>query len=55
MAIRLKYGNTNTYLEPLEYLDAYEENMALQSDWNMIMSHTPQVIYYAHANEKRFM
>lgn len=42
-------------LEPLEYLDAYEENMALQRDWNMIMSRKPQVIYYAHANEKRVM
>lgn len=42
-------------LEPLEYLDAYENNIALQSDWKIVMSHKPKVIYYAHANEKRFM
>lgn len=42
-------------LEPMEYLDAYEENVALQSDWEMIMNYKPEVIYYAHANEKRFV
>lgn len=41
-------------LEPVEYLDAYEENAALQSDWKLVMSYCPKVIYYAHANEKRF-
>ena len=39
----------------MEYLDAYEENVALQGDWEMIMNHKPEVIYYAHANEKRFV
>lgn len=42
-------------LEPMEYLAAYEENIALQSDWQMIMRYKPQVIYYAHANEKCLM
>lgn len=42
-------------LEPMEYLDAYEENVALRSDWKLIMSYKPKVIYYAHANEKRFV
>ncbi|MDE6686103.1 MAG: MBL fold metallo-hydrolase [Lachnospiraceae bacterium] len=42
-------------LEPMEYLDAYEENAALQSDWKIVMSYRPKVIYYAHANEKRFV
>ncbi len=42
-------------LEPIEYLDAYEQNVALQSDWKLIMSYKPKVIYYAHANEKRFV
>lgn len=42
-------------LEPMEYLDAYEENAALRSDWELVMSHKPKVIYYSHANEKRFV
>lgn len=41
-------------LEPIEYLDAYEENIALGNDWKHIMSYHPKVIYYAHANEKHF-
>ncbi len=41
-------------LEPMEYLDAYVENTALQNDWKLIMSYHPKVIYYAHANEKHF-
>lgn len=42
-------------LEPIEYLDAYDENRALQNDWERIMSHEPKIIYYAHANEKHFV
>lgn len=42
-------------LEPKEYLDAYEKNIALQNDWNLIMSYHPKIIYYAHANEKHFV
>ncbi len=42
-------------LEPMEYLDAYEGNVALQSDWKFVMNYKPKVIYYAHANEKRFV
>ena len=42
-------------LEPMEYLDAYEESVDLRSDWKLIMSYKPKVIYYAHANEKRFV
>lgn len=38
-------------LEPMEYLDAYEDNKALQSDWELVMSYNPKVIYYAHYNE----
>lgn len=39
-------------LEPIDYLYAYEENTALKSDWELIMSCNPKRIYYAHANEK---
>lgn len=42
-------------LEPIEYLVAYEENIALQNDWKLVMSYHPKVIYYAHANEKHFV
>ena len=39
-------------LEPIEYLDAYEGNSKLKSDWNLVMNYNPKRIYYAHANEK---
>lgn len=39
-------------LEPLEYLNAYGENAKLKQDWQLIMSHDPKTVYYAHANEK---
>ena len=39
-------------LEPIEYLGAYDENVSLKADWELIMSFKPKLIYYAHANEK---
>lgn len=42
-------------LEPMEYIDSYEENAALKDDWKLIMSYKPKAIYYAHANEKHFI
>lgn len=39
-------------LEPVEYLGAYEENVKLKADWELVMSYNPKLIYYAHANEK---
>ena len=39
-------------LEPMEYMDGYEENKALQSDWEKVMSFSPRVIYYGHASKK---
>lgn len=39
-------------LEPIEYLGAYEGNERLRQDWELVMSYNPQIIYYAHANEK---
>ena len=41
-------------LEPLEYLEAYEDNKALKADWDALLSATPQRIIYAHANERTF-
>ena len=41
-------------LEPLEYLDAYDNNAALECDWERVMSYHPKVVYYSHANEKIF-
>jgi len=40
-------------LEPIEYLAAYDDNTALKEDWERVMSYSPKVIYYSHANEKR--
>ena len=41
-------------LEPLEYLDAYEEQAALKKDWEHIEAFHPKTIYYAHRPEKKF-
>lgn len=40
-------------LEPLEYLDAYKDNVALRNDWGEILKQKPSLLLYAHANEKR--
>ncbi|MBQ9662654.1 MAG: MBL fold metallo-hydrolase [Oscillospiraceae bacterium] len=38
-------------LEPLAYLEGYDGNLALKSDWEKIMHRHPKRILYAHANE----
>ena len=39
-------------LEPLDYLEAYNDNPALKTDWDRIMCYHPKKIFYAHAPEK---
>lgn len=39
-------------LEPLEYLEAYEDNVPLKRDWEHILSFKPKKIFYAHVSEK---
>ena len=39
-------------LEPLDYLDAYQDNPALKDDWNKILNLKPRRLLYAHANER---
>ena len=41
-------------LEPMEFMDGYDENKALQSDWEKVMSFSPRVIHYGHSLERRF-
>ena len=41
-------------LEPIEYLNAYENNIKLKDDYRNVMSYNPKLIYYAHINEKVF-
>ena len=41
-------------LEPLEHLEAYEENVALKRDWEYILSFHPKRVFYAHAPKKVF-
>ena len=41
-------------LEPIEYLDCYEENIKLKNDWELILSYNPKVINYSHINKKIF-
>jgi len=40
-------------LEPFEYIEAYEENAQLKSDWEHILSFSPKRIFYAHIPEKK--
>ena len=42
------------HLEPLEYLEAYEDNKKLKADWDTLLRADPKRIIYAHANEKSF-
>ena len=35
-------------LDPIEYIEAYENNTALKNDWDLITSYNPKIIYYAH-------
>ena len=39
-------------LEPADYIDGYDENVALKKDWKNINSFSPRVIHYGHANDK---
>lgn len=39
-------------LEPIDYLDAYDDNVGLKEDWELVMSYNPTKIFYAHANER---
>ena len=39
-------------LEPIEHIGGYEQNEALKKDWDLILSYSPKVINYAHANKK---
>lgn len=35
-------------LEPLPFIDAYEDNPLLKKDWETILSHEPKNIYFGH-------
>ena len=39
-------------LEPMAFMDGYEKNKALQSDWEKVMRLSPRVIHYGHAPKK---
>jgi len=39
-------------LEPMEYIDGYEKNSALKSDWEKVMSFSPRAIHYGHSPKK---
>ena len=40
-------------LDSSEYLEAYDDNTALQSDWDLIMSLHPKTVFFAHRPEKK--
>ena len=42
-------------LEPIDFLDAYEDNPGFEKDWSRVMNYKPKRILYAHVNEKVMM
>lgn len=39
-------------LEPAQFIDGYENNLALQNDWQEIMKHNPKITHYGHSNSQ---
>ena len=39
-------------LEPYEYLEAYEDNTVLKSDWEKIFTHRPKRVFFAHMPQR---
>ena len=39
-------------LEPRSYIDAYENNLALENDWKRLAAYKPEVIHFGHTNEQ---
>lgn len=39
-------------LEPFEYIEVYEENEKLKSDWEHILSFQPKRVFYSHRPER---
>lgn len=39
-------------LEPINYVDAYENNLSLRTDWELVMSYAPKTIHYAHVGDQ---
>ncbi len=37
-------------LEPAQFVDGYENNLALKTDWENIMKCNPKTVYFGHAN-----
>ena len=38
-------------LEPLDYVDAYDDNKLLKDDWETILVKKPNIIYFSHQKE----
>ena len=38
-------------LEPFEYIDAYEDNLLLKTDWELLLSFKPKRILFSHRPE----
>lgn len=40
-------------LPPIDVADGYDDDM-IKKSWDLIISYSPKVVYYGHANERRF-
>ena len=39
-------------LDPIDFIDSYDDNQKLNESWKRILYFQPKVIYYGHANER---
>ncbi len=39
-------------LEPMQFIEAYENNIALKKDWENVCGFNPSIIYFGHINEQ---
>lgn len=41
-------------LDPIDVVEAYEDNALLRDCWDMIMARSPKTVFYSHANKREF-
>ena len=41
-------------LDPIDVVEAYEDNAPLRDCWDMIMARSPKTVFYSHVNKREF-
>ncbi len=42
-------------LEPMQYIECYEDNALLKKDWEEILKHEPRCVYFGHINPQSLL